>query len=166
MITCPKCQSTLPDWATSCQFCGTDVGKVARPVAAPTQKRVYGYAPAPWVWVTYYVIAAYWVLGDLLEIVKTCLDKSGPNPIVIVFAGVGALIGLGLICHVELARGIGNIYAWLKMLGGAWWVLVSFGAMLLYPPLGIALFLLGVFDIVSAGLLIYLIGETSKYAPS
>ena len=166
MITCPKCQSPLPDWATSCQFCGADVGKVARPGAVPTQKRASVGGPARWVWVTYYLIAGYWVVSGGLEILKTCTDRSGPNWVVIVFAGVSALLGVGLICQVEEARGISHICAWLKMLDGAGWTVVGLWGILWSPLLGIVLVIFGLLNVVTGGLMVYLIGETSRYAPS
>ena len=180
MITCPKCQSTLPDWATTCQFCQTDVGKVARPPAAVKPQRVYGYGPAPWVWVTYYLIAGWWALSGLYDVVvgltgimhppkadsMFAVDTSILGYVMLILGAVTLVIGLGLILRIEIVRGIVNIFCWLRILGGARRGLISFALIIAWPVMGIITLVLAIVDIVSGALMIYLIGETEKNAPN
>lgn len=160
MIQCPKCQSTLPDWATTCQFCGTDVGKVVRPPTVQKLKKAYAYGPAPWVWVVYYIIAGWWVASGGFHIVREFTAAKEPSVIVPIVCGIQVLLGLGLLFRVEIARGIAHFFAWVEIFFGALGILGALGLMLLWPLAGGMLILLGLIDIVSAGLLIYVIGET------
>src|SRR5476651_2500199 len=65
-IVCPNCKQTLPVRAMVCQFCKTDVSKIARPVVA-------GPAPAAiadnnWKVVAYYVMSGWWMFNGILMI--------------------------------------------------------------------------------------------------
>jgi hypothetical protein len=166
MITCPKCQSTLPDWATTCQFCGTDVAKVARPAPVKTQKKVYGYGPAPWVWVAYYLIGGWWVLSGGFHVFQAAIHPSIVSIITCIFAGFQVLLGIGLILRIEAFRAVVHFFAWVWIALRALDTLFGFGMIFFSPLIGILMVLWGLFDIVVAGLLIYLIGETDGFAPT
>lgn len=180
MISCPSCQSTLPDWAQKCQFCGADVARVARPVQAPKQKQAYGYAAPRWVWAVYYLIAAYWALGGLYDVFKGAaglahppksdhlfgMDPSLDFTIMVIAGIVYLVIGLGLVFRVEFIRGIVSFFSWLKIIFGAFSLLGAFPLLALFPLVGIIAVTLAILDIVSAGLMIYLIGETESQGPN
>jgi hypothetical protein len=73
-----------------------------------------------------------------------------------------ALFGAGLAARVEFVRGIANIICWILIVLGflslAGSVMVGF----VIAPLGLFFMFLSVLRIVSAGFMIYLIGETSR----
>src|SRR5213083_132352 len=115
MIQCPNCKNSLPDTFTRCQFCGADVAKVPRPVMPPKASRPL-YEPPKWVWIAYYGIAAYWVIGGGMDVFRGVKALSGAGffaYIGIAFGVATALVGLGLILHAEIVRGLVNILSFI-----------------------------------------------------
>lgn len=174
MVTCPKCSATLPDWAKNCQFCGSDVRAVVRPVETSAKKN-YGYGPPKWVWAAYYAVSVYFILGGLADVMASIMATSQKDflgepqgyslgvILGIVFGAVSALVGIGLLLRIELARGIVNFICGMKIICG----LASAGATIAGAMLfGPWLLFIKVLDIVTAGFMIYLIGETEKSAPN
>lgn len=171
MIQCPKCNNTLPDWAQTCQFCKADLSKVPRPKTAVAAKRPL-MQTASWIWPTYYVISGYFVLSGIWEIVQTIFaasshkpgaEATGMGPIqgfMIIIGVVTSLIGLGLLFKVELARGIVNVFCWIRIALGVLSLPATIGMVVVFGPLGVVMLVSSIFDIVSSGLMIYLIGET------
>lgn len=179
MINCPKCNQSLPDWSQSCQFCGTDVKTVARP--APVQKKVSQVFITPqWVWVAYYAIALWWILGGaydvmdamylfgkplaLLKLEREVGVVSGPNIVGIVAGAVTCLFGIGLALKIELIRGIVNFFAGLKLLFALLGLAGSLLGMSFSGALGLVFVIMNIIDIVTSGALIFLIGETDMKA--
>lgn len=80
------------------------------------------------------------------------------------FCAIQVLIGLGLILKIEVTRAIVNflcaIQILLSILGG----LAAFPMMVLSPLAGILYLLYPIFNIATAGFMIYLIGETDAGA--
>jgi hypothetical protein len=159
MIQCPKCASSLPDWAQSCQFCNTCVKDVKRPVAVKQHKGNL-LPTAKWVWAAYYIIAFWWMLSGSIGVISGAIDKEGPLVATIVVGGATVLLGVGLAMRIELLRGIANIFAWVRIIFSGLGLIGALGMMMLFPLIGVLWFLLNLIDIVSAGLLVYLIGET------
>lgn len=161
MIVCPKCKATLSPSAQNCQFCGADVRTVPRPVVQ--QRRSTGYQAPKWVWVVYTIIAAYWIFDGALDIASGSgvFGNKYTSPVVVIVGAIGAGLGLGLLFRVELVRGIANILSWIKILGGIFGILngLMFGAFF-SGLLGLILILFSVLDIVTGGLMVYLIAET------
>src|SRR5690348_10553140 len=94
MIQCPNCNATLPDWAQTCQFCQTDVKKVARPKVVVQQKK--GLKPAaPWIWPAYYAMCAFFVLEGIGGILETIIGSHAKL--------AGQEIGLTGVSYVSLA---------------------------------------------------------------
>jgi hypothetical protein len=168
MIQCPNCKNTLPNGFTRCQFCGTDVSNVPRPPDAEKVVRT-SFQVANWVWIAYFGIAGYWLLGGAIDVFRgiQALPKAGDIAYVgIAFGGATALVAIGLIMRAELVRGLVNILSFLRILDGA---LGLWGALLgsLYlGPIAIVFAIFSGLDVASGLLMIYLIGETDKGAPN
>ena len=186
MIACSGCHATLPDWAQKCQFCGTDVTKVARPVVAV--KKPQPLTPsASWIWPVYYALCAYWIVSGLGHAAETYHVAITPVRMEILgiketieapgFASFGAILGFavaifrvvvgaGLAARAEFARGIANFLAGLSILFGLLGLATSFASALFTGPWGFLGVLLNTVDIVVGAMTIYLIGETEKNAPN
>lgn len=176
MITCPRCQQSLPDWAQSCQFCGSDTKAVARP--APAEKKRYKNFETPqWVWVCYYLIAAWWVLGGIFDVMNAFYlfgkppkellgsdGEMGPNIVGIIAGSITALFGIGLAFRIEVIRGIVNFAAGAKLLLGLLGIAGTIMGMTVSGALAIPLVFLHVINVITAGGLIFLIGETDSRA--
>lgn len=185
MITCSGCHNTLPDWAQRCQFCGADVTKVARPVAAgPAKPRPYAPS-ATWIWPVYYALCAYWILGGIGHGFQVYHDAV--TPITIRLFGVSEtvtpgfgfwqivglalalfqlLVGLGLAARVELARGVANFLAAFSILFGLAGLAGSFLGAMVLGPWAIFRIVMNTVDIIVGAMTIYLIGETERSAPN
>lgn len=179
MIQCPKCKQSLPDWSQNCQFCGSDVKGVSRPAAA--EKKKYAAFETPkWIWVCYYGIAIWWILGgiydvldsmyvfgkpvELLKLEKEFNTTVGPSIFGIVVGGLTALFGIGLAVKLELIRGIVNFFAGLRLIFGLLGLAGAIMGMTFSGVLGLSFVLINLADIVTAGLLIFIIGETDMKA--
>jgi ribosomal protein L40E len=171
MIKCPRCNATLPAWAQSCQFCQADVSGVARPVAAKKDESRYYQAPK-WVWIAYYVIAAFWILNGVRDILwgldvfgrqgEGGFFESGISVGMLAVGFVTALVGLGLILKIELARGIVNVIAGLRILFGALSLFMTIPLIFIVGIFGFLAAIWTLIDIVLAVLIIYIIGETDS----
>ena len=74
-------------------------------------------------------------------------------------------VGVGLAARVEIARGIANFLAALKILFGVLGVVGSLLSSLMVGPFAFLFALLHTLDIVAGAMTIYLIGETENRAP-
>jgi hypothetical protein len=168
MIQCPNCKNTLPDTFTQCQFCGADVTKVVRP--APTKKASRPlYEPPKWVWIAYFGIAGYWLIGGIMDVVRGLTSLSGAGAfayIGIAFGAFTALVGIGLMARVELVRGIVNVICFLRIIFGLLGLWGALWGSLFLGPLALLFAVFAAFDIVTGILMIYLLGETEKSAPN
>jgi hypothetical protein len=154
MINCSRCKAALPDWAQVCQFCQTDVTSVARP--APEKKVDRGYRAANWVWTAYYLVAGWWLLGGLLQVLLGFgIIGEGSGPITGTVGAFFMLMGLGLILNIDLIRGIANILAFLKIIFGLFDVVTSLLATAVLGPLGLLMTFLGLLDLISGIMIIY-----------
>jgi len=172
MIQCPKCANQLPDWSQVCQFCQADLKGVARPKPDPktSPARASYTGPAKWIWPTYYAISGYFVLGGILNLINVLVlmrkpaDELGGTSVIttvgIIVSSITILIGLGLIFKVEAARGIVNIRCWITIAVSVLSLPTTIGLIALHAATGIVMTIWAIFDIVTAGLMIYLIGET------
>jgi hypothetical protein len=125
---------------------------------------------ATWVTVAYYGIATWWLLGGALQVLLATAFATHDHPnggiFAIVFGGINAIVGLGLMLHVEVVRNVVNILCFLQILGGAWGLVT---AVAIAPASGLwALWLLisNFLEIGLAGLMIFVIGETERRAPN
>lgn len=175
MIQCPKCQQSLPDWAQVCQFCQTDLKGVSRPkstdpaYARPTSN--YGQ-PAAWIWPTYYIISAYWIISGLKTLISAILLSmtakenifgESVKSLDVVGMVVGALTiatGIGLAAKIEFVRGIVNVLCFLQILGNICGLasLIMIGS--IFGPWVLIGVVFQVLNILTAALMIYIIGET------
>jgi hypothetical protein len=170
MIQCPKCSHQLPDWSQVCQFCQADLKGVARPKPDSKQMRPAMPGTAPWIWPAYYIVSAYFLLGGVADIIQAIISMGhkttaleGPSVfsyVAIIIGAITALIGIGLMAKVEIVRGIVNIFCWIRIATGLLSLPATIGLAVIFGPFGILLTIMSIFNIVSAGLMIYLIGET------
>lgn len=185
MIVCSSCHQSLPDWAQKCQFCGADVSKVARPVGVDTRQTTSYSGTASWIWPAYYVLCLYWILSALGNAFNAYHTAVTPVTIKLfgqsmteapgfsfwtyidfAIAAFGLLVGIGLAARVELARGIANFFACLKILRGVLGIATALMSSLFIGFWGLLISLLSLLDVVAGAMTIYLIGETEKSAPN
>jgi hypothetical protein len=175
LITCPKCQNTLPDWAQSCQFCGGDVKGIVRPVQT-VKKSNYAYGTAPWVWVVYYVLSSLMALRGLIMTTicvagyyaaKAAMESEGGGVlsegstqmmggivfVAIFFTSVDIIVGVGLLFKNEFLRMIGTWYLAVSILWAGFNMLSSMGSTFALT--------LNLMVMVVNGMLIYCILETN-----
>jgi len=177
VISCPKCKSSLPDWVQQCQFCGADTTKVARPVIQKTKPKIAAFETPLWVNIAYYSIAGWFILSALVSAATTVIainSSSNRNSILgeptafsyvgLVFCVIQVLIGLGLILKIEIVRAIVNFFCAIQILMSILGGLAAFPMMVLSPLAGILYLLYQIFNIATAGFMIYLIGETDAGA--
>src|SRR5687768_5677167 len=102
MISCPKCNATLPDGAGHCQFCGTTFAAGAPPSRrGMSEDPDYGGSGSPkWVWPAYYIISVWWILSGIWGVIQGLLSKDPGSFFGIISMGISgltALVGIGLI---------------------------------------------------------------------
>jgi hypothetical protein len=166
MIQCHNCGAKLKDSATECDFCNTII--VGTTVSAATGK--VGQAPN-WVWSAYYAISVYYIIDGLSHILTGVLpaiqgSDKGPNYISLAFGLYIAVIGFGLVTRAEFVRGLINITCFLMIFFGLIGLGLSLVGTLFLGPLGLFEAVMNAFQIATAGFMIYLIGETDRYAPN
>ncbi len=175
-LKCPKCGASLPDWANSCHFCQTDVSKVGRPERTNTKKHYGEFDTPKWIWACYYFIAAWWILGgaydvldsmyvfgkplELLKLEKEFEIQMGPNVVGAIAGAITLIFGLGLALKIEIIRGIVNFVAGLKLIFGLLGLAGSLMGMTFAGILSLPFVILNVVNIITAGMLLWLIGET------
>lgn len=175
-LKCPQCQASLPDWSKSCQFCGADTSRLARPVREETKKHYATFDTPKWIWACYYLIAAWWILGgvfdvlngfyvfgkplELLKLEKEFNITASPMVIDIITGTVTACFGIGLAVKLEMIRGIVNVIAGLKLARSLLGLAGTLLGMTFSGVLGIPFMLMHLFNIITSGMLIWLIGET------
>ena len=115
-----------------------------------------------WVKPAYNLIASYWILNGVWGIISDTVlaGKDGPNLVGAAMGALGALIGLGLLLRIEAVRGVVNFVCALQILFGILDVITAF---ILGSPL---MMILALVQIATAGLLIFLIGETETRGPN
>jgi hypothetical protein len=171
MITCPKCSAQLPDWAQQCQFCQTDVRLVQR--GATGERKVNYYEPKRWVVVAYNIVAGYFILSGILNVVSAIgsthrvvmgqeIGFTFDTYLSIAFAVLTVAVGIGLILHVEIARGIVNFLCGMKIIFGLACAGFTILGATLMGPYGVLMIFMQALDIAMAGFMIYLIGETDR----
>ncbi len=176
MITCPNCKNTLPDWATTCQFCQTNVQNVPRPRGAgptdPDDVRPHGgKLPDKTIWSIYYSICALWILtgaANIWDAFRTG-SSSGPNFIGYLFLAFGvfqALIGIGLFLRVEAIRGLVNVVSFLLILRGLFSLANSLLLMMALGAWGLILVVMSLVMIIVGGATMWILSETMGHAPN
>lgn len=171
MITCPNCKNTLPDWATACQFCHTDVRSIPRS-KQPDDVQRYGHRLSTGTLnAIYYALATLWIVTgafaawEAVQPVKFMGETIQPGAFEYVIAGFGgirALIGIGLAVKLEVARGIVNFVSALSLLFGLLGLVGSLMGTFLFGPLAILGVVENIVSIIVAGGTIWIIGETSN----
>lgn len=173
MIQCPKCKASLPDWAKNCQFCNADTSKLTRP-DPPAPKAKYKRPMAAWIWPAYYIVSVYWIISGVQSILEAL--NVGPFATTIVFQGVkidpginiiglvfglfSAVIGFGLLLKIEAIRGVANVLCFLQIAGGLLGLWGGIMASAVLGPIGLLITIMNLLDIITGGLMIYVIGET------
>jgi hypothetical protein len=116
------------------------------------------HGPAKWIWPAYYAVATWWVLQGIASVLAAI--KSDDGTLTGLIGIFGIIVGFGLICKIEIVRGITNILSFLKIAGGALTILMALIAMGTLGWIGVIVLAFGVMDVVTGGLMVYLIGET------
>ncbi|MEA2552076.1 MAG: hypothetical protein QOJ65_252 [Fimbriimonadaceae bacterium] len=167
-IQCPKCHRSLPPAATNCHFCGADLAAVPRPKAVAKKKK----GPEQWVMTLYYVVACFWIVDGGWSLTSGMMRLLRPSDsalrgmeFVSIFGmaigAFSALLGLGLLLKWNWARGVVNIFCWLRIAQGVL-SLPSLATIGIFLGTGMMIFsiIFTVFGIAVAGLQIWLISET------
>jgi len=109
--------------------------------------------------VVYNLIALYWIADGGFDLVAG-LSAKEPSLVAAVFGGFWMMIGFGLLVRIEFVRGLVNILSFIKIGFG---VLAIIGGLVGSATVGasaLLIVLFGVIDVVTGGLMVYLIGET------
>lgn len=169
-MKCPRCQNSVISGVATCQFCGEDLRGMA-----PTQKRsvfvdpdshevVHTGGRPTWVVPLYYVIAGWFVVSGVIDIIQVLMNKKLDDAFLkilfLVLPSVRAILGLGLLAKIEFVRGIVNFVCGISLVLSILGLLGSFADILAFGGLGVLMLILNVFNICTYGLMIYLIGET------
>ncbi len=83
----------------------------------------------------------------------------------VVLGAVTGLIGLGLLLRVEAVRGIVNVFCFVDIALSLLSLAGSLLGSLVVGPIAILFMLSAIFDICTAGFMIFLIGETESGPP-
>ncbi len=169
MQHCPKCNATLPDFAKSCQFCGDTWSGAPLPPGTKASKVGAVVNSLSWVKPAYYGIAVWWIVGGVWSVLTGAGVFGNPGGFGIIDVLLGsltALVGLGLVLHVDLVRGIVNVLCFLQILGGLRSLVFFFFSPFVGGFLGVVLVMMAFFQIGLAGLMIFLIGETETRGPN
>ena len=179
MKRCPRCNAMMTDVSTYCQFCNTSTaspppqsGASALPQPPPIRPpRVSGVrSEFAWAWKAYYGVSAWWLISGLYQIVNALTGSNDDFPAAtFISAAAGALtcvIALGLMLRIEIVRGIVNFVAGMRIILGAINLVFLFFLGGFFHPFGAFMVAYICFDIVMAGFLIFLIGETETKAPN
>ncbi|MHB8636303.1 MAG: hypothetical protein ACYC96_07515 [Fimbriimonadaceae bacterium] len=163
MITCPNCKASLPDWAKNCQFCQADTSQVIRPTQ--TKPNAQAFTTPAWTLAAYYAVSGLITIQSVVEIVSTIVgSKHGVGPfevIILVWYGLSAVIGIGLLLRVSIIRAFVNFVCYLNIGCG---LLSLAGALFgtLFSAYGLIFVLLAILQIAEYGFMIFLIGETDR----
>ena len=172
MIICPKCGAKLPDWQTQCQFCQEPVDMSVHGHQRPGADTYMG--SPKWVWGAYYGIAVYFMLEGIYDVITGALAAIGhgaTEPTFFSYLGIVVgfflvVFGAGLLARVEVVRGLMNVFCGLIILFGLLGLPGTVIMALALGPFGILALFMDVLRIGTAGFMIYLIGETDRYAPN
>ncbi len=168
MITCPKCNQSLPDWAQTCQFCGSALTNVARPKVEKERRSNLGAIPG-WVWALYYIVCVYWIADGTFAILNSTQvftfqgqKFESTDYFGIFFGAVRILIGLGLVLRLEFIRAYVNFVCFLNILGGLLGGWAGIMLMAVNGLFGAILVITNGLQVIMSGLMIWLIGETDR----
>jgi hypothetical protein len=171
-IQCPNCQRTLPPKMTVCQFCGASLANVARP--APVARKVAG--PEPWIMTLYTILAILWMIdgcrGFFLAYriwdFRTTAGYAGFDFLDCAYIAVGAFevaLGIGLIQKWNWARGVVNIFSWIRIaLALLNLSVLVMGGFLLGPHFILLDVFFAVLALALSGAQIWVISETDSWA--
>lgn len=171
MIQCPQCKNTLPDWVNVCQFCQTDVSQVARSGVADDVGRHGGKLPDKTIWGLYYAISAMWLINGATTIIdalrpKKFLGETVPpgawEYAMAAIGGVTIIIGIGLLCKLEIVRGVVNVLSGLNLLFGILGLIGSLMSIMVVGAFGLLFVFADLLRIIVAGATIWIIGETQS----
>jgi hypothetical protein len=172
MVQCPECGRRNPDWARLCQGCGALIEGVARPPGRGAPASTLE-GPPKWVRVCYAIAACYLMLSGSFTILVNTVWVMQPEGgltafsiAAVIFGAAYALVGLGLLFHVEAARGVANFVAGLLILFGVIGLIASLLGAGLAGAAAVPFMIHNVLDIAIGGFLIYLIGETETRMPN
>lgn len=172
-IVCPKCNQTLPGWATTCQFCNTPLpANTVRPVAAAAAARNYSVNDRSWQEVAYTIMSAIMALNGIYSIASGlgAFGSVGASPVGVVVGGIDMVLGVGLICHQSWAQGVINVFAWLNLAVGLITMVTTIPLMAsvgssLHVGGGVILLAIAftVYNVIYWGFMIYLIGCVADF---
>jgi hypothetical protein len=170
-IKCTNCNQSVPAGFGVCQFCQASLSGVAKPNPQRQNYFAYeddhnvGYFGKPtWVKPAYYAVSTYFVVSALVGILLVLTRMKGPiegiEIIAIAAHSIGLIIGIGLLAKIEMIRGIVNFVCSFRILLG----LLAIPSLLMEGMFtgfaGVIATILAVLDLITNGMMIYLIGET------
>ena len=112
----------------------------------------------------YNLIALWWVVDGAISIARGV--TTGSIGIGTLFGGLTAVIGLGLLIKIEAVRGLVNVLSFLQILSGLRDVALLFFLAPIAGMWGMIAIILAFIRIGTAGLMIFLIGETETRGPN
>ncbi|MBS1708793.1 MAG: hypothetical protein JSS65_08755 [Armatimonadetes bacterium] len=179
MISCPKCKQTLPDFVTTCQFCGAQIQGVKQIQAVHVDSDGFEHPDTTtgsglsgeWVRRIYYGLGIFWLLTGLWSILD--ITVVGPASKGTTFQGGVAYIflfilvirlglAIGYLMRASIAKKVINVFAALGLLGALLSLVGSLMSIMLVGPFGILFVLLSLLDVIVNGGIMWIIGESER----
>ncbi|MDE2127998.1 MAG: zinc ribbon domain-containing protein [Armatimonadetes bacterium] len=171
MIKCPKCQATLPDGWTKCQFCGAEFAKQpplpSDAGAEPEELTELRIAPAPtWAASAVRAVAIWWIVNGVWSAVSAMIHGGYAAGGLCALNVLTAIVGVGILRQAPIARTVTNVLCWLQIASGLFDFVVGFFVVSIAPILGVMMMLLAIIQAGVAAFMIYLLAETDVNSPN
>lgn len=130
-VTCPNCKNNLPAWSQACQFCGSPLTGVVRPMGAPI---VDTWDDRPtWQEVCYIIVSVIFILLGALALLEGFkVIQVGPDPVspgqgaYLQFTGaISAVLGVGLLFQQLWSQFIVKWYSVLSLVVALWNLMIA-----------------------------------------
>lgn len=161
MIRCPKCSSTLPLEADTCQFCGRDVSKVYRRADVSVHEAYASKCAPKSAWAAFAAISLFWIAEGLFHLAGgTGVIPIPLSPIMMVVGAVLLVIGAGFLYRPHAFRTSYHLLSGLVLVAGTAAAVEGMRISASHGWLGAVVAGLGGVTALTAGLMTYVAGRT------
>jgi len=163
MIKCPKCNHTLVATTMVCQFCGTDVSQVPRPVEQKVDKNAYKMLSKSTLRGFYFVCGIQVALGIFEFLLGMGMFGSPGEMMKTVYEVYGlilALVGTLLMFRIAAIYQVSSAFCAVEVVLGVVFI-ISAPLTIEIPGLKWGIIVMGAIQMISAGFLFYFAEETA-----
>jgi hypothetical protein len=97
---------------------------------------------------------------DVLQAERDFEITFGPNYSLVIAGALTTAFGLGLALHIEFVRGIANVVSFVKLIFALLGLGLGLMGTMIFGAMTIPFILIAIANVLSAGMMIWLIGET------